>query len=165
MSSEENLGFHERGVKFPATPSLQSRIFPPQPRRTGSCPCPQCAASFLDLRALIANLELEFNLSSIRINNLKFSNRKFLAISYPEFQPGSAQLPASTIFIPSIQPPVSSFQKPSTLWRLIVTPRLGFHATARKQTPPLISNRCKTPVFFSRASGVAALFSRATNHE
>src|ERR1700741_930626 len=33
---------------------------------------------------LIANLELEFDLSPIRISNLKFSNRKFFAIFYPE---------------------------------------------------------------------------------
>jgi hypothetical protein len=35
---------------------------------------------------LIANLELEFRLSAIRINELKFSNRKFLAILRPSFR-------------------------------------------------------------------------------
>src|SRR5580700_2664113 len=165
MSSEENLGLHEGGAKFPATPSLRSRIFPPRPRRTGSRPWPQPPALFLDLRALIANLELEFNLSSIRINNLKFSNRKFLAISYPEFQPSFARLPASTIFFSSIQPLVSSFQNPWTLWRLIVTPRLDSHATARKQTPALISNRHKTPVFLSHAAHHPMPSSRPAIHE
>src|ERR1700722_2273070 len=37
------------------------------------------------LQFLIANLELEFRVSAIRINELKFSNRKFLAILRPPF--------------------------------------------------------------------------------
>ena len=37
------------------------------------------------LQFLIANLELEFRVSAIRINELKFSNRKFLAILRPSF--------------------------------------------------------------------------------
>jgi hypothetical protein len=37
------------------------------------------------LQFLIANLELEFRLRAIRINELKFSNRKFLAILRPPF--------------------------------------------------------------------------------
>jgi len=37
------------------------------------------------LQFLIANLELEFRLRPIRINELKFSNRKFLAILRPSF--------------------------------------------------------------------------------
>jgi hypothetical protein len=93
------------------------------------------AALSLPSQILIANLELEFKLSSIRINHLKFSNRKFFAIFHSEFQPYSAQLPASTVFFSSIQPLVCSFQN------LIVTPRLESLATARQQTPHLISNR------------------------
>jgi len=61
---------------------------------------------------LIANLELEFKLSPIKINELKFSNRKFLAIFYNTFQSDSTQQPASTISSSSLQPLVSSCQNP-----------------------------------------------------
>jgi hypothetical protein len=114
------------------------------------------AALSLPSRILIANLELEFKLSSIRINHLKFSNRRFLAIFYPELQPYSAQLPVSTVFFSSIEPLICSFQN------LIVTPRLESLATSRKQKPRRISNRNKTPVFFSHATADLALSSRVT---
>ena len=117
----------------------------------------QLAAAALSLLSeiLIANLELEFKLSSIRINDLKFSNRKFFTIFYPEFQPNSAQLPASTVFFSSIQPLVSSSQDPWTPWRLIVTPRLELLATSRKQTPRRISNVTKC-LFSCRTRPLAA---------
>jgi hypothetical protein len=82
---------------------------------------------------LIANLELEFKLSPIKINELKFSNRKFLTIFYNTFQPDSTQQPASTISSSSIQPLVSSFQNPRPPWRLIETPRLEILVISTKQ--------------------------------
>src|SRR5579864_9301302 len=78
----------------------------------------EAAALSLPSQILIANLELELELSSIKINDLEFSNRKFLAISYPELQPYSAQLPVSTVFFSSVESLICSFQN------LIVTPRL-----------------------------------------
>jgi hypothetical protein len=82
---------------------------------------------------LIANLELEFKLSPIKINELKFSNRKFLTIFYNTFQPDSTQQPASTISSSSIQPLVSSCQNPRPPWRLIETPRLEIPVISTKQ--------------------------------
>ena len=88
---------------------------------------------------LIANLELEFQLSPIRINNLKFSNRKFSAIFLPELVADNESCPAFS----SPQLPASSRQT------LIVTPRLEFLATRTKQTSNQSSNRYKS--HFSRA--------------
>ena len=83
---------------------------------------------------LIANLELEFHISPIRISNLDFSNRKFLVI-FPlklvtDGQPCAA--PSSP------HPPVSSLQD------LIVTLRLELLATRSKQTPNQNPNRYKS---------------------
>ena len=83
---------------------------------------------------LIANLELEFHISPIRISNLDFFNRKFLVI-FPlklvtDGQPCAA--PSSP------HPPVSSLQD------LIVTLRLELLATRSKQTPNRSSNRYKS---------------------
>src|SRR5579864_3599425 len=88
---------------------------------------------------LIANLELEFHLSPIRISNLKFSNRKFFAVFPPELVPDGKSCPA--FFSP--QPLASICQT------LIVTPRLEFLATRTKQTANQSSNRYKS--HFSRA--------------
>ena len=82
---------------------------------------------------LIANLELEFKLSPIKINELKFSNRNFLAIFYNTFQPYSTQQPALTVSSSSIQPLVSSCQNPRPPWRLIETPRLEIPVISTKQ--------------------------------
>ena len=83
---------------------------------------------------LIANLELEFHVSRIRISKLGFSNRKFLAI-FPLKLVTHGE-PCATFFNP--QPPVSSLQY------LIVTPRLELLATRTKQTPNQSSNRYKS---------------------
>jgi hypothetical protein len=88
---------------------------------------------------LIANLELEFHLSPIRISNLNFSNRKFLAIFPLKLVPDGASCAAFS----SPQPPASSRQT------LIVTPRLEFLATRTKQTSNQSSNRYKSR--FSRS--------------
>src|SRR5579862_3999362 len=76
---------------------------------------------------LIANLELEFHLSPIRISNLKFSNRKFLAIFAAKFSTQGE--PRAPFFGPQ---------------SLIVTPRLELLATHTKQTPNRNSNRYKS---------------------
>jgi hypothetical protein len=55
-----------KGLRAVATPPTQ---------QTATTPLPLC-------KFLIANLELEFKLSAIRINDLKFSNRKFSTIFY-----------------------------------------------------------------------------------
>jgi len=83
---------------------------------------------------LIANLELKFNVSYIRINDVKFSNRKFFAIFHYVFpslkppasgrdaRPKGSRLRAHSIPSPSAQ------VKP-----LIETPRLEIRVTSRKQ--------------------------------
>ena len=58
---------------------------------------------------LIANLELEFQLTPIRISNVRFSNRKFLAIFSPKLV-GDGEPRAALL-----QPTASSFQPPETL--------------------------------------------------
>src|ERR1700746_4076203 len=83
---------------------------------------------------LIANPELEFHLSPIRISNLKFSNRKFLAIFGAKFCTDGEPCPAFS----SPQPRASSRQT------LIVTPRLESLATRTKQTANQSSNRYKS---------------------
>jgi hypothetical protein len=87
-----------------------------------------------DLEFLIANLELEFHISPIRISNLKFSNRKFFAIF--SLKPDGDRKPRAAFSSP--RPPASSIQN------LIVTPRLEFRPTCTKQNGSSKSNRYKT---------------------
>jgi hypothetical protein len=75
---------------------------------------------------LIANLELKLPVNPIKINELKFSNRKYLAI----FRVGLERFSAN--------PLRSTF--------LIETPRLKFPATPTKQSPLVDPNRDKTRV-------------------
>ncbi len=93
---------------------------------------------------LIANLELEFHVSPIRITKLRFSNRKFSRLFRPLWRiaiPRSALSSAVAHRLPHLGrhgaggPVVSRF--------LIVTPRLEFRAIKTKQTPSSISNRYK----------------------
>ena len=83
---------------------------------------------------LIANLELESQVSPIRISNLNFSNRKFLSIFAAKFCAHGE--PPAAFFSP--QPPTSNPQS------LIVPPRLEFLATRTKQTPNQNPNRYKS---------------------
>jgi hypothetical protein len=76
------------------------------------------------LQFLIANLELEFRLRAIRINELKFSNRKFLAILRPSFW-----------ILSSFELQVASFQN------LIENARLTLGLTLTRISPLEISNR------------------------
>jgi hypothetical protein len=95
---------------------------------------------------LIANLELELKLSLIKIHELKFSNRKFLAIFHNTFQPYSTQQPASTVSSSSIQPLVFGFQDPRPPWRLIETPRLEIPVTSTKQNQSKFLIETKQPL-------------------
>ena len=76
---------------------------------------------------LIANLELELNVNPIRINELRFPNRKYFAI----FRVGLERFSANPL--------------PSTF--LIETPRLKSLATPRKQRLSADSNRDRNGVF------------------
>jgi hypothetical protein len=90
---------------------------------------------------LIANLELRFNVSHIRINDLKFSNRKFFAIFHYIFPSLKPPTPRSVVLKASGQdarPEGSqlrphSIASPSTVKLLIETPRLEIRVTSRKQ--------------------------------
>ena len=62
------------------------------------------------LQNLIANPELEFHVTPIRISDLKFSNRKFFTVFRVAFQSYAAPLPLSTASPSSIQRLASSFQ-------------------------------------------------------
>jgi hypothetical protein len=90
---------------------------------------------------LIANLELEFRVSPIRITDLRFSNRKFFAISCLAFQPSSTHIHTSAASSFSVQ------RRASSLQNLIETPRLEFRATPTKQSSLPISNRDKNTLF------------------
>ena len=111
-------------------PESSTDRYPPSPLR--------CATS------LIANLELEFLVSPIRITKLKFSNRKYsalfralwgVAISRSAVSSAVAHCPIRLRRHGAGGPVVSRF--------LIVTPRLEFRAIKTKQTPSSISNRYK----------------------
>ena len=90
---------------------------------------------------LIANLELDFRVSPIRITDLRFSNRKFFAISCLAFQPSSTHIHTSAASSSSAQ------RRASSLQNLIETPRLEFRATPTKQSSLPISNRDKNALF------------------
>jgi hypothetical protein len=99
---------------------------------------------------LIANLELEFHVSPIRITKLRFSNRKYsplfrppcrIAISRSALSCAVAHFPLRLGRRVAGGPVASRF--------LIVTPRLELRAIKTKQTPSSISNRYK--IRFSRS--------------
>jgi len=91
---------------------------------------------------LIANLELRFKVSYIRINDLKFSNRKFSAILHYIFPSLKPRTPRSVVLKASGQdarPEGSqlrphSIPSPSAHVKLLIeTPRLEIRITSRKQ--------------------------------
>ena len=117
-------------------------------------------------RLLIANLELEFHVSPLRITDLKFSNRKFFTVSRVAFQPHATQLPTSTVSSSSIQPLASSFQN------LIGTPRLEFRPNTTNHVSSKFLIETKTGLCISDSRRVTArafpcVFheSRVTSHE
>jgi hypothetical protein len=93
------------------------------------------ASSF---RILIASTRLEFELSGKASSQLQISNRERMAIFVPaepsELQPS----PKGLLIFLNLQPLTLNLQI------LIVTPRLEFAATRRKQSPNPISNRYKS---------------------
>jgi len=91
---------------------------------------------------LIANLELELNVNPIRINELKFPNRKYFAIFRVALQTSAVPAPASAASHSSTQRLSPSLQK------LIETPRLEFPATPTKQSPLADPNRDKNGLFW-----------------
>jgi hypothetical protein len=108
---------------------------------------------------LIANLELKFNVSYIRINDLKFSNRKFSAILhysiFPSLKPptprsvvlkasGQDARPEGSQLRPHSIPSPSAQVKP-----LIETPRLEIRVTSRKQ------NQSQFPIETNQALSAA----------
>ena len=100
---------------------------------------------------LIANLELEFDLTPIRISNLRFSNRKFSAIFYVAFQPTTTRLPT-----PAVSSSSSEGGAPS-LQNLIETPRLEFSATPTEQSSLPISNRDKIALLAPQTTSIVGI--------
>ena len=121
------------------------------------------------LSVLIANLELEFHVSPLRITDLKFSNRKFFTI----FCPGTRRVshesrrappnrhepllprvtrrgPRAAGISSSIQPLVSSFQN------LIETPRLEFRPTTTNHVSSKFLIETKTGLCISDSRRVTA---------
>jgi hypothetical protein len=103
---------------------------------------------------LIANLELEFHVSPIRITKLGFSNRKYsplfpppwrIAISRSALSYAVAHCPLRLRRHGAGGLVVSRF--------LIVTPRLEFRAIKTKQTPSSIPNRYKMRFSHSGSQG------------
>jgi hypothetical protein len=90
---------------------------------------------------LIANLELELNVNPIRINELRFPNRKYFAIFRVALQTSAVPATASAASHSSTQRLSPSPQK------LIETPRLEFPATPTKQSPLADPNRDKNGLF------------------
>src|ERR1700746_693861 len=93
-------------------------------------------------RFLIANLELDLQISPIRISQLKFPNRKYFAIFRVALQTSAVPAPASAASYSSTQRLSPSLQN------LIETPRLEFPATPPKQSPPPDPNRDKNALFW-----------------
>ena len=103
---------------------------------------------------LIANLELEFHVSPIRITKLRFSNRKYSQLFRPPWRIAISRSAVSSAVAPcplrlgrhrAGGPALSRF--------LIVTPRLEFRAIKTKQTPSSISNRYKMRFSHSGSQG------------
>ena len=118
------LNVDEQRARFMARPA------------TGSPPAPSRG------HFLIANLELKFSVSYIRINDLKFSNRKFSAIFHYIFASLEPATPRSVVLKASGQDarPEGSQLRPHSIPSpsaqvnpLIETPRLEIRVTSRKQ--------------------------------
>jgi hypothetical protein len=87
---------------------------------------------------LIANLELKPELRPIRINELKFSNRKFSAVFHPQPRRPCPKRPrvspeaSGAHLAPPFCSTVTRHSSPVTAF-LIETPRLEIRVTSRKQ--------------------------------
>jgi hypothetical protein len=93
---------------------------------------------------LIANLELEFHVSPIRITKLGFSNRKYSPLFRPPWRIAiSRSALSSAVAHRPLRLGQPGAEGPVVGRFLIVTPRLEFRAIKTKQTPSWISNRYK----------------------
>src|SRR5579862_4631013 len=99
---------------------------------------------------LIANLELEFHVSPIRITKLRFSNRKYSRLFAPLWRIAISQSAfSSAVADRSLRLGRHDVSGLVVGRFLIVTQRLEFRAIKTKQTPSSISNRYK--MRFSRS--------------
>jgi len=112
------------------TPGPSTDPYPSRPLRRGEI--------------LIANLELEFHVSPLRITKLRFSNRKYSPLFRP---PWRITISRSAVSSAVTDRPLALRQRgtegPVVSRFLIVTPRLEFRAIKTKQTPSSIPNRYK----------------------
>jgi hypothetical protein len=99
-----------------------------------SAPCPS--------KSLIENARLTFALTNRESSPLEISNRERMAVSHSAMVTSVAAYSIPPGFSSSLEFLASSLQK------LIVTPRLEFPATPRKQSPEAISNRYKPPISY-----------------
>jgi hypothetical protein len=106
-------------------------------------PCPS--------KSLIANARLTFVLTSRKIGPLRISNRERMAIFHSGVVTSAAAYSIPPGFSSSLEFRASSLQK------LIVTPRLKFPATPRKQRPEAIANRYKPPISYPARSTTKAI--------
>jgi hypothetical protein len=119
-----------------------------------SRPYPSFRRSASSLQNLIANLELEFRVSPIRINELKFSNRKFSAIltkvrgfipSVNAFKVMSVPLALSHPRKPLL--PRSADREPQATVILIANRRLKSELSGKDSSRLQISNRERMAIF------------------
>jgi hypothetical protein len=148
-----------------------SQATPASPEKCASNSSFESPAS--SLQNLIANLELEFRSTHRKLNPLKISNRKYLAIFHPNsqarsratspnFQNGNSFC-STPIVNPELRrahlhpPKLSSLQpQASSLQILIANARLKFRSTHRKLRPLKIPNRERIAIlqFAPRPSAV-----------
>jgi len=93
-------------------------------------------------KSLIANARLTFALTNRESSPLEIPNRERMAVSHSAVVTSVAACSIPPGFSSSLELLASSLQK------LIVTPRLEFPATPRKQRRELISNRYKPPISY-----------------
>jgi hypothetical protein len=132
-SDMKRTGLTRRHVSQAPSPAFQRTRVPPS-------------------HSLIANPELEFHLISIRINELRFPNRKYFAVSARcSGQPARSSLVTCHLSLAAAV--------------LIETPRLEFRATPTKQRSHAKSNRDKTRVLRPpwRNSGFSSASRRAAS--
>ncbi len=111
-------------------PESSTGCFPPRPLRGGAI--------------LIANLELEFHVSPIRITKLRFSNRKYSPLFRPPWRIAISRSAVSSVVADrplGLRRPGGG--TPLFTKFLGVTPRLEFRAIHTKQNSSSVSNRYK----------------------
>jgi hypothetical protein len=118
-----------------------------------SRPYPSFQRSASSLQNLIANLELEFRASPIRINELKFSNRKFSAIltKVRGFIPSANAFKVMSVPLALPHPrkpllPRSADREPQAVI-LIANTRLKSELTSKDSSRLQISNRERMAIF------------------